>query len=118
MRLATKGRAALSALGESADDTGSSDQDLLCLDSPLGNVDTYLSVDLPAWVTSHLRVDTRAYELAVRHPALLPAFLDFSGEKQPMRDTKQNAADEVFDGDTTAYGRQDPLAGTMGPVRR
>lgn len=109
----------------SADDTGRGDQDLLCMDSPLGNVDTYLSVDLPAWVTSHLRVDTDtrhwavgglsyggtcAYELAVRHPALFPTFLDFSGEKQPMRDTKQNAVDEVFDGDTAAYDRQDPLA--------
>jgi S-formylglutathione hydrolase FrmB len=107
----------------SADDTGSGDQDLLCTDSPPGNVDTHLSVDLPAWVASHLRADTRdravgglsyggtrACELAVRHPALFSTFLDFSGEKQPMRDTKQNAVDEVFGGDTAAYDRQDPLA--------
>ncbi|WP_158883870.1 alpha/beta hydrolase [Amycolatopsis anabasis] len=107
------------------DDTGVDNEDLLCMDSPLGNVDQYLSQDVPAWVDEHLRVDpdsrtwavggfsyggTCAYELAVRHPARFPTFLDFSGEKQPMHDTVQNAVDEVFHGDSAAYARQDPLA--------
>ncbi|WP_370948961.1 alpha/beta hydrolase [Amycolatopsis sp. cg5] len=106
------------------DDTGVNDEDLLCMDSPLGNVDAYLSQDVPAWVNAHLRVDgntrtwavagvsyggTCAFELAVRHPKLYPTFLDFSGEDRPMRETREAAIDEVFNGDEAAYDRQDPL---------
>jgi enterochelin esterase-like enzyme len=59
------------------------DEDLLCTDSPLGNA---------GW-----------------HRALLPTFLDFSGEKQPMRDDRETAVDEVFCGDSSAYDKHDPL---------
>jgi hypothetical protein len=64
------------------DDTGV-DEDLLCTDSPLGNA---------GW-----------------HPALLPTFLDFSGEKQLMRDDRETAVDEVFGGDSSAYDKRNPL---------
>ncbi|GHF66734.1 hypothetical protein FNH07_02760 [Amycolatopsis bartoniae] len=107
------------------DDTGTGDEDLLCMDSPKAKLDTYLSQDVPQWITQHLAADpdthhwavgglsyggTCAYELAVRHPALFPTFLDFSGEKHPMHDTVASAVDDVFDGDSAAYRRQDPLA--------
>ncbi|NKQ58950.1 hypothetical protein HFP15_39515 [Amycolatopsis sp. K13G38] len=107
------------------DDTGAGDEDLLCMDSPLAKVDTYLSQDVPRWVGTQLHADpdtahwavgglsyggTCAYELAVRHPSLFPTFLDFSGENRPMHDTVAQAIDDVFAGDADAYARQDPLA--------
>jgi S-formylglutathione hydrolase FrmB len=106
------------------DDTGASDEDLLCMDSPEAKVDTYLSQDVPNWIHHQLAADpdtrtwavgglsyggTCAYQLAVRHPALFPTFLDFSGEKHPMLDTVTNAVDTLFNGDSAAYRRQDPL---------
>jgi enterochelin esterase-like enzyme len=105
-----------------ADDAGVTDGDLLCMDSPLGEVDGYLSTDVPGWATRTLRVrpgswavagisygGTCALELAVRHPQLFPTFLDLSGEDRPMHDTREAAVQDVFDGDDTAYDRQDPL---------
>lgn len=106
------------------DDTGVHNEDLLCMDSPKAKVDTYLSEDVPRWITQHLAAerDTRhwavgglsyggtcAYELAVRHPALFPTFLDFSGENRPMHETEAAAIADVFHGDSAAYHRQDPL---------
>ncbi len=70
----------------------------MCLDSQLGNTDTYLSQDVPHWVTSTLQVDpdtahwaiggfsyggTCALQLAVAHPTLFPTFLDISGQRAP-----------------------------------
>jgi S-formylglutathione hydrolase FrmB len=106
------------------DGTGAGDEDLLCMDSPEAKVDTYLSQDVQNWIHHQFASDpdtrtwavgglsyggTCAYQLAVRHPALFPTFLDFSGEKHPMLDTVTNAVDTLFNGDSAAYRRQDPL---------
>ncbi|GAA1986143.1 alpha/beta hydrolase [Amycolatopsis minnesotensis] len=107
------------------DDTGEDNRDLLCMDSPAAAVDTYLSQDVPAWLETQPWADqdtsrwavgglsyggTCAYQLAVRHPALFPTFLDFSGESRPMLDTVENAVSTLFDGNSRAYAKQDPLA--------
>lgn len=107
------------------DDTGEDNQDLLCMDSPVAAVDSYLSRDVPAWLGTQPWADqdtsrwavgglsyggTCAYQLTVRHPALFPTFLDFSGESRPMLDTVDNAVSTLFDGDSRAYAKQDPLA--------
>lgn len=107
------------------DDAGADQDDLLCMDSPLGKVDTYLSQDVPRWITDHLAVDpsprawaigglsyggTCALQLAVRHPAVFPTFLDFSGETRPTRGTRADTVNDVFAGDAAAYDRQDPAA--------
>lgn len=107
------------------DDTGEDNQDLLCMDSPVAAVDSYLSRDVPAWLENQPWADqdtsrwavgglsyggTCAYQLTVRHPALFPTFLDFSGESRPMLDTVENAVNTLFDGDSRAYAKQDPLA--------
>lgn len=66
----------------------------MCINSRLGQSDTYLSVYVPDWVRTHLHVGentatrvvgggsfggTCARQLAVYHPQLFPTFLDFSG---------------------------------------
>lgn len=77
------------------DATGSSFADPLCLDSRLGNVQTYLAADVPAWVAAHLQVGpgraiggfsyggTCAVQMATNHPDAYPTFLDMSGEVEP-----------------------------------
>jgi S-formylglutathione hydrolase FrmB len=66
-----------------------------CTNGVAGNVDTYVSIDVANWVTSHLRPSldhrqwgvgglseggTCAVSLALRHPTVFSTFLDFSGE--------------------------------------
>ncbi|WP_236794252.1 alpha/beta hydrolase family protein [Amycolatopsis sp. GM8] len=119
------GHAGVAPIVVAPDDTGTGDEDLLCMDSPRAKLDTYLSRDVPRWVTQNLAADpdsrhwavaglsyggTCAYELAVRHPAQFPTFADFSGEERPMHDTVAAAVNDIFAGDNTAYRRQDPLA--------
>jgi S-formylglutathione hydrolase FrmB len=77
------------------DATGGSFADPLCLDSRLGNVQTYLARDVPAWVAAHLQAGptraiggfsyggTCAVQMATNHPAVYPTFLDMSGEVEP-----------------------------------
>ncbi len=63
----------------------------MCMDSRLGKADSYLAVDVPAWIGSTLQVDpdtahwsvggfsyggTCALQLAVAHPDLFPTFVD------------------------------------------
>lgn len=77
------------------DATGSSLGDPLCLDSRLGNVQTYLARDVPDWVGAHLQAGptraiggfsyggTCAVQMATGHPDVYPTFLDMSGEVEP-----------------------------------
>ena len=99
------------------DATGSAFGDPLCLDSRLGNVQTYLAEDVPAWVAAHLQADptrraiggfsyggTCSLQLAVNRPDVYPTFLDMSGQVEPsLGDRAQTVA--------AAFGdRPDPAA--------
>jgi enterochelin esterase-like enzyme len=83
-----------------ADQLGADDANPMCVDSPLGNSETYITVDVPAWITAHLRVlpdradwavmgfsqgGTCALQLGVGHPELFGTFFDISGEVAPSR---------------------------------
>ncbi|MET8795946.1 alpha/beta hydrolase-fold protein [Nocardia sp. NPDC004568] len=98
------------------DGTGGQLRNPLCVDSRLGNAATYLSVDVPAWVRTHLQVDpdprawavgglssggTCALQLATTRPEVYPTFLDMSGQAEP-------GLDEIFGGDAAAFARNDP----------
>ncbi|HVB05808.1 MAG TPA: alpha/beta hydrolase-fold protein [Acidimicrobiales bacterium] len=95
----------------------------LCINSKLGQSDTYLSVDVPNWVRTHLRVDhnptawaigggsfggTCAWQLAVDHPKLFPTFLDFSGVYEQLRGTLQETIDATFDGNSREFANVNP----------
>ncbi|MEO8908051.1 MAG: alpha/beta hydrolase-fold protein, partial [Microbacteriaceae bacterium] len=47
------------------DQLGNPLQNPMCVDSPLGNSATYLTVDVPHWITSHLNVATAPQQWAV-----------------------------------------------------
>lgn len=106
-----------------ADGTGSLLADPLCVDSHLGRVATYLTVDVPGWVRGHLQVDpdprgwavgglsyggTCALQLATLRPDVFPTFLDMSGQPEPTLGDRTRTVDEVFGGDTAAFARIDP----------
>lgn len=106
------------------DATGGLFADPLCVDSPRGHVDTYLARDVPAWITTHLTVDTDpaawavggasyggtcALQLATNHPDVYPTFLDVAGAAQPSLGDRHRTIAEIFGGDTHAFARVNPL---------
>lgn len=107
-----------------ADGTGSQLANPLCLDSKLGNVATYLAVDVPNWTRANLQIDpdprswaigglsyggTCALQLATNYPAVYPTFLDMSGQDEPTLGDRQRTVDAAFGGDTEALLRVNPL---------
>ena len=96
----------------------------MCLDTKLGDVESYLAVDVVRWVRTHLQVDTNTAHwavggfsyggscslvLAVSHPTLFPTFLDISGEITPTLNTLSLTVKDAFGGSLRAYQAVQPL---------
>ncbi|OZD67136.1 esterase [Rhodococcus sp. 05-340-1] len=107
-----------------ADGTGSPIDNPLCVDSPLGNVDTYLSRDVPDWIDSSLQVDpdrrhwaigglsyggTCSIQMATNHPDVYPTFLDLSGQTEPSLGDRDRTVREAFGGNPAAFAAVNPL---------
>lgn len=107
-----------------ADPLGSTFANTLCVDSPLGHAFTYLSVDVPRWIRTHLQVDpnpahwavggasfggTCALQMAVNAPSVYRTFLDFSGQDAPTLGGHTRTLDEAFGGSAAAFRRVNPL---------
>ncbi|HZZ52541.1 MAG TPA: alpha/beta hydrolase-fold protein [Pseudonocardia sp.] len=106
------------------DATGSALGNSLCLDSRLGNSETYLTHDVPDWIRAHLQVDpdtsrwtvggfsfggTCALQLAVRAPHLFPTFLDISGQVEPTLGDRARTVRMAFGGNERQFDSVDPL---------
>ncbi|WP_232661546.1 alpha/beta hydrolase [Pseudonocardia sp. TRM90224] len=104
------------------DAMGSAFGNPLCIDSRLGNSETYLAVDVPAWTAANLHVDQRhltiggfsfggtcALQLAVRRPDVYPSFLDISGQSEPTLGDRAQTVAAAFGGDEEAFRRVNPL---------
>ncbi|MGI5127154.1 alpha/beta hydrolase [Pseudonocardia sp. CA-107938] len=106
------------------DATGSPLANTLCLDSQLGNAESYLAEDVPAWLTQHLQVDpdrsrwaiggfsfggTCALQLALRRPAGYPTFLDVSGRPEPTLGDHASTVQATFGGDEARFRAVNPL---------
>jgi S-formylglutathione hydrolase FrmB len=106
------------------DDLGSEFANPMCLNSRLGNVQTYLTVDVPNWITSHLQVrppeqgwaiggfsqgGTCAIQLSTQAPRLYPFFVDISGQIEPTLGSRQRTIRRAFRGDAAAFARVDPI---------
>jgi S-formylglutathione hydrolase FrmB len=120
------------------DINGSTTGDTECVDSPLGNVETYLTVDVPAAVRANLGTlppgptwaiaglsegGTCAIMLALRHPDLFATFGDFSGLAGPrVGETNADTADTIaalFGGSEQEFAAHEPadlLAGGRFPL--
>ncbi|MGV9713809.1 alpha/beta hydrolase [Gordonia sp. NPDC003424] len=108
-----------------ADATGTELANPLCVDSHLGNVATYLTKDVPAWVHQNLTVadtartkwaaaglsygGTCSLQLATNHPKLYPTFLDISGQLEPTLGSRQRTIDIAFGGDAAAFRAVNPM---------
>lgn len=105
------------------DQLGHPGQNPMCVDSPLGNSATYLTVDVPKWIRTHLTVSDAAQYWAVGgysqggtcatqfgfgHPALFGALIDILGEKIPT--IGASTVGRAFGGSFAAYDAQKPLA--------
>ena len=115
-----------------ADPNGSQSANTLCLDSRIARADTYLSVDLPAWIKATLDVDpdhrqwavggfsfgaTCALQMGTRHPDLYTSVLAFSSELEPaLAKERQKTIDAAYAGDTAAFEHETPLT-RMGQQR-
>jgi S-formylglutathione hydrolase FrmB len=106
------------------DDLGSEFANPMCLNSLLGNVQTYLTVDVPNWVTTHLQVrpaergwaiggfsegGTCAIQLSTQAPRLYPFFVDISGQSGPTLGSRQRTISRAFEGDAAAFARVNPV---------
>jgi S-formylglutathione hydrolase FrmB len=110
------------------DANGSALADTECVNSPRGQAETYLSVDVPAFVRSHYHAQTTpgsfaiaglsagatcSVMLALRHPDLYSTFGDYSGLTSPTvgNIVQPEATTRVlFGGSVAAYDAHDPLS--------
>ena len=109
------------------DSLGSELANPLCADTSLGNVDTYMSKDLPNAIRSQLRVDpdpahwivggfsyggTCALQMATNHADLYPNFVDISGQLEPTLGSgstgRKQTVDTAFGGDETKFTAINP----------
>ena len=97
----------------------------MCVDSPIGNSATYLTVDVPNWIRTNLPVlpspaswgigglsqgGTCSIQLGAAHPELFSAIIDASGEEFPTLGDEQKTIDQGFGGDAAAYAAAHPAA--------
>jgi len=105
------------------DPNGSALADTECVDGPLGNSETYLTVDVPEFMhrwfhTPMDRADwavgglsegaTCALMLGARHPDRFSLFADFSGGKAPSSGTPAQTLQRLYGGDRNAMRAHDP----------
>ncbi|HEX8629310.1 MAG TPA: alpha/beta hydrolase-fold protein [Catenuloplanes sp.] len=108
-----------------ADSLGATMANPLCLDSRLGNVQTYLTVDVPAWIGKNLQVTpdrrkwtigglssggTCALQIAVNAPTAYHNFIDISGQEEPTLGSRARTVKAAFGGDTAAFMKVNPLS--------
>ncbi|MGB4136924.1 MAG: alpha/beta hydrolase-fold protein [Microbacterium sp.] len=107
-----------------ADQLGSSRQNPGCVDSKaFGGVDTYLNIDVPEWIRSHLRVlpspafwtisgysngGACSFLYGARHPGVWGAFVSISGEEYPGMEKPAPMVEQVFGGDQAAFDASRP----------
>jgi len=96
----------------------------MCLDSSLGNSATYLTVDVPHWILTHLDVQnangawalggfsqggTCTIQLGSQHPEIFGSLLDISGQVAPFNASVANTIAVGFHGDAAAYRAALPM---------
>ncbi|MDQ0768666.1 enterochelin esterase-like enzyme [Pseudarthrobacter defluvii] len=107
------------------DPNGSQSANTMCMDSRIAKADTYLSQDVPQWISASLAVDanhshwaiggfsfggTCAVQMGTRHPDIYADVLAFSSEAEPaIAKERQKTIDASFPGNPEEFTRQTPL---------
>ena len=107
------------------DQLGDPEANPMCVDSPLGHSATYLTVDVPQWIRSHLHVlagptgwaiggfsqgGTCSIQLGAGHPELFGNILDISGQVAPHRGSIAATVRDAFAGSQASYDQASPLS--------
>jgi S-formylglutathione hydrolase FrmB len=105
------------------DQNGSGTGDTECVDGPQGMAETYLTVDVPAFVAKTLRVPhnanrwgvvgfseggTCALDLTLGHPTVFHHFADLAGDLQPTLGDSAHTLSALFGGSADAQAAHDP----------
>ncbi|WP_439660721.1 alpha/beta hydrolase [Lentzea sp. HUAS TT2] len=108
----------------SVDQIGEPMANPLCLDTKLGQSETFLARDVPKWIKERLTVDERreawaiagfshggtcSFQLAVRAPDVYGNFVDLTGQREPTLGTRADTVKAAFDGDEAAFTRVNPM---------
>jgi S-formylglutathione hydrolase FrmB len=106
------------------DQNGSATGDTECVDGPQGNAETYLTVDVPAFVSETLRIPhvasrwaiagfsaggTCAVVLALAHPDTFRHFVDLGGDLCPNLGNRERTRWVLFGGSRVAMDDHDPV---------
>lgn len=107
------------------DPNGSANANTMCMDSKIASVDTYLSQDVPAWITRNLDVTpdhkqwavggfsfggTCAMQMGTLHPDLFASILPFAAEREPaLAKDRSKTISDSFDGDVEDFESRTPL---------
>ena len=98
-------------------------RDTECVDGPRGNAETYLTVDVVAFMRQAMgaAIDPRqwaiaglseggtcALDLATRHPARFATFADFSGDPAPTLGSSAHTVSALYGGSWNALRAHDP----------
>ncbi|TFD65184.1 alpha/beta hydrolase [Cryobacterium ruanii] len=107
------------------DQLGAPGNNPMCVDSALGKVASYLTIDVPAWIRGHLHVTaqptgwtiagfsqggTCSIQLGAANPQLYGTILDISGELVPSNGSEAHTVAAGFGGSTAAYAAAAPTA--------
>lgn len=107
------------------DQLGAPQNNPMCVDSPLGDSASYLTVDVPNWIRAHLKVltgpgswaiggfsegGTCSIQLGARYPELYGSILDISGQLAPQRGSLAETIHDAFGGSAARYDAATPLA--------
>lgn len=105
------------------DPNGGAFRDTECVDGPLGNSETYLTVDVPAFMHSYFHTLTNraawavgglsegatcALDLATRHPDKFSMFADFSGGLAPNVGDPAKTLQRLYGGNRAEMRAHDP----------
>jgi hypothetical protein len=100
------------------DQLGSSAANPMCLNSPLGNVATYVTEDVPNWIRAHLNVDTArddwaiggfseggtcSIQIGTTDRTQFGGILDISGQVAPLNRSVAHTIRVGFHGSVAAY---------------
>lgn len=100
------------------DQLGAPDRNPMCVDGTLGASASYLTVDVPNWIRTHLTVEasprawaiggfsqggTCSIQLGSQHPELFSAIVDISGQSAPKNGGLAQTIAIGFGGDRAAY---------------
>ncbi|MDO5032869.1 alpha/beta hydrolase family protein [Corynebacterium sp.] len=113
----------LSPIVVAVDATGSESANPICVDSPMANVMTYLSRDVPQDLKQLFRVDedqehwtlaglsyggTCSLQVLTTHPEAFGSIVDISGEPEPTIGSHRATVEKFFGGSERAFAANNP----------